>query len=324
MPVSYREVEGFRAVMLTGSMSQAAKMLRISQPGISRLIANLERATQLRLFVRGSPILQPTAEALLFYREVEKTFTGLHSLDQIAQSIRAFGDGHLRIACLPSLTFGFLPRVVQRLLKSRTGIKVTLQARNSDTILDWAAAGQCDVGIVTPMLNRRTTVASRPLMSLSAVCILPLSHPLAGRDVIVPEDLEDQRFISLDPNDATRKRVDEVFEAARVRRRLTLETQYTATVCNCVAQGLGVSIVNPFVAYEYNGCGVVSRPFMPEIAIETTLLLPERAKSNELVGVFVRMLEDLGAEQVARMQESLRWRGLSHASSFGGRASVGA
>src|SRR5665213_3364032 len=72
--VNHRQIEAFRAVIESGSMSAAARTLGISQPNISRFIAQLEASTGLKLFDRGAGKISPTEDAITFYHEVERSF----------------------------------------------------------------------------------------------------------------------------------------------------------------------------------------------------------------------------------------------------------
>jgi DNA-binding transcriptional LysR family regulator len=89
--VNLRQIEAFRAIILHGTMTAAADQLRTSQPSISRLIAELEPATKLKLFERRAGRITPPEEGLAFYYEVEQSFTGLEHLAQAAHDIRFFG-----------------------------------------------------------------------------------------------------------------------------------------------------------------------------------------------------------------------------------------
>jgi len=102
--MNFKQVEAFRAVMLSGSMTAAAASLHTSQPNISRLIAQLERQSGFKLFERVGGRLQPTDEGAALFADVERAFIGLHSIEQAAQNIRQGGTGRLRIAVVPSLS----------------------------------------------------------------------------------------------------------------------------------------------------------------------------------------------------------------------------
>jgi DNA-binding transcriptional LysR family regulator len=296
--VKYNLIEAFRAVMLTGSMTEAAELLCTSQPGISRRIAQLERETKLVLFIRGSKRLQPTAEAIAFYREVERTFTALENLSETAKAIRTFGTGHIRIACLPALGLGFLPRVISRFKRDHPDVSITLQTRSSSTVVEWTAAHQCDIGLAAKGAEAKG-VDAELFLSVLGACILPPGHPLAKLPVIRPHDLAGLDFISLGLVDSTRAKIDRIFEEAGVERRLGLETQYAATVCSCVLEGLGVSIVNPFVPPDYLGRGLIMRPFLPEVRIEKLLMYPKGRPKSALVDAFVALMKHCRDEELA-------------------------
>jgi len=309
--MNFRQIEAFRAVMLTGSMTEAAVSLGTSQPRISRLVAQLEAVTGFRLFIRGSARLQPTAEALAFYREVEHVFSGLTSLAQTAKNIKSFGTGHIRIACLPALALGFLPRVIKRFTDKHPDIDISLQARSSSTVLEWTAAHQCDIGVAARGLETKG-VDAEPFVSMPGVCVLPESHRLADREVLTPGDLEGEAFISLGLIDITRGKTDQVFADAGVERVLKVETQYAATICACVKEGLGVSIVNPFVAFDFIGRGIVARRFEPAIMIDKMLAFPANRPRSRLTEAFVATLKQCRDEELAK-----------HETLFGGKKGKG-
>ena len=104
--MSLRHIEAFRAVMMTGSMTAAARRVHTSQPHVSRLIAQLEAITQFPLFDRNGSRLTPTQDGSRFFQEVEKTFIGLAGLESAAASIRSFSASRLSVAAMPRLAGG--------------------------------------------------------------------------------------------------------------------------------------------------------------------------------------------------------------------------
>src|SRR5471032_1331068 len=107
--MNLKHIEAFRAVMLAGSMTAAAKELFTSQPNISRLITQLERETGLLLFQRSGVRLIPTSEGNAFFREVERAYVGLQGLTNAAAQIKNLGTGRLRIAAMPSAGMTLVP-----------------------------------------------------------------------------------------------------------------------------------------------------------------------------------------------------------------------
>src|SRR3546814_9544927 len=88
--MNFRQIEAFRTVIACGTTTRAAEILRISQPAISRLLADLERTTKLKLFDRGKGRIRPTAEGLAFYDEVQRSeehTSELQSLMRISYAV---------------------------------------------------------------------------------------------------------------------------------------------------------------------------------------------------------------------------------------------
>src|SRR3954451_4074937 len=149
-----RQVEAFRAVMTTGSVTSAATTMHVTQPAVSRLIRDLELTLKLALFERRGNRLGPTAEAGHLFAEVERTFVGLSRISQFAEELRARRAGSLRIAGMPALTCGFLSRHVGRFVVRRPELAITLHGLPSHLIADGVASGRYDFGIAESSLER--------------------------------------------------------------------------------------------------------------------------------------------------------------------------
>jgi DNA-binding transcriptional LysR family regulator len=287
--MNFRQIEAFRAVMECGSMTAAASALGISQPNVSRLVAQLEIATRLRLFDRRAGRLVATADGNAFYAEVEKSFSGLRRLQHAANDIRIFGQGRLRIAAVPALGYGFLPRVISRFTQSDSDVTVSLQLRSSATTMEWAAAQQCDLGLASNV-TAVPGVDIDAFGELDGVCIMPPGHRLASSRVVRPANLAGERFVSLPLDDATRRRIDEIFDAAGIQRILSLETQYSATVCALVAEGAGVAIVNPIAVRDFLHRGLVLRRFEPKVTFRSFVLIPRHRPQSRIATEFLSMM----------------------------------
>src|SRR3954469_4187254 len=96
--MNFRQLEIFRAVMISGSASRAAELLGITQPAVSRAVSDLEESLGFGLYDRVRGRLVPTPEGQLFFRDVSNSFVGLDRLRASAAQIRDFGSGSLRIA----------------------------------------------------------------------------------------------------------------------------------------------------------------------------------------------------------------------------------
>ena len=291
--VNSRQLEAFQAVMRTGSVTNAAASLFLSQPAVSRLIAELERCVGFKLFerIKGSAPV-PTPEAEAFFQEVQRSFAGLQVLRQAAADIKNFRTGNLRIACLPALATGFVPEVIKEFRTANPAVRIQLQTRSSSTVRLWVAAQQFDLGLATPG-GEVQGVRAETFLKSAGLCVLPAAHPLAARTTITPPDLRGEPFISLSSEDPTRAKVDRVFEEAGVERDIVVETQYAVTICGLVRNGVGCAILNPLSAADFAEHGIVLRRFEPIIEFEYMLYLPTFRPVSRLAGEFIELLKQV-------------------------------
>lgn len=296
-PLNLRMVEAFKALVEAGTVSLAAKSLRVSQPAASKLLAQLEQDVGLQLFDRVRGRLVPNERGMRLYREVDRIFGGVRQIEQAVESIRRDEQGRLVVGVMPALAGSFVQRVTSTLLADRAGVHVSVMARSSEFIAGWLTTRQIDVGIVgTPVHN--PAFVSEPLMRRPLVCILPREHPLGSRDVVRPEDLAGVPFISFAPSTQMRRQIDDALAAKGVTLNVVADASLVMTACEFVAAGLGVSLVHPLSANSVRG-RVLVRRFEPEIPFAFLLCRARDTRNRNLVDLFVGKARTL-AEEIDR------------------------
>lgn len=303
MKLNLRQLEAFKAVMETGTVSHAAGVLNVSQPAVSKLIANFERAIGFAAFDRAHGRLAPTPEATMLYSVVERAFISVGQIEQSAIDIGERRHGRLTVGVMPALSLGFIQEVASKFLADRPGVTITLHARSSSKVIESLARQQLDLGIVAAGLDH-AGVETEFFCRVEAVCVLPNDHRLANKEVIVPSDLEGEPFVSLTMLDRIRARIDHPFEEAGVRRILRIDTPMAGSACAFVAKGAGVTIVDPFSALEFHSDRIVIKPFQPAIFFDFVVAYPLHAQRAHLVEDFVvelrRMLKAYPGLSLAR------------------------
>lgn len=288
--VTTRQVEAFKAIFETGYVTAAAERMSLSQPAVSKLLANFEAAVGLALFRREKKRLVPTPEAGLIYREVEKLFTGLQGIAGVAQEIRGLRAGELSIACVSALGHEHVPRLVAGFLKDKPEVNVGLYITSADNVAQWVIAQKVDVGISMTATDH-PAVVSESLCRVDAVCVLPKGHRLAKKKSLRPADLAGETFISFAPGSRIRHLIDGIFEQAGVERRTTAHAFVSNSACALVANGFGVSIVEPFTAHEFARRGVLElRSFRPSVTYEFHLFFPRFRERSMLAKDFAGRL----------------------------------
>ncbi|HEX4943880.1 MAG TPA: LysR substrate-binding domain-containing protein, partial [Usitatibacteraceae bacterium] len=270
--MNLRQIEAFKAVMETGTVTMAAARLHISQPAVSKLLQLFERGARMKLFVRDRGRLSPTPEARLLYDEVERVFQGAGRIRQAAEEIRSLERGSLAVGAMPALSVGFVQEMLARLGTEHPGVVVQVHSRDTPKLVEQLVTHQIELVLsVLPMDHPE--IRTESLCRVPLVCILPPGHRLSGRREIRCRDLAGERFASFRHDSAVRRRIDQAFEDAKVIQRIVLEAPMAPTICAFVARGLGVSIVNPLYVGAFAPALVV-RPFRPRIESEISMAMP--------------------------------------------------
>jgi DNA-binding transcriptional LysR family regulator len=293
--MNLRHIEAFRAVMMTGSMTEAARRMHTSQPQISRLISQLEAIAQFSLFDRKGSRFTPTSEGAKFFQDVEKTFVGLEGLESSAANIRAFKSGRLSVAAMPRLAGGLLTRIVARFKADYPDVMVSIHSGTSSAVHNWITTGLCDAGLAM-LYDDPANVQVEALHSTHFVAVLPKSHRLAKRKHLKPEDFAGEAFVSFASGSPLRSRIDQIFTGIGVERRTVVETDLGTSVCALVAAGLGISLINPLAAQEERDLpGIAIRRFIPAVPITIALLYPPYATHDRLVNIFAEYVRKITA-----------------------------
>jgi len=302
MKLNHRQLEAFRSLIETGSVTEASKRIYITQPAVSRLIADLEHAIGYPLFLRDKKRLSPTPEALALFDEVDRSFIGLDTIAEAAKEIGTFRRGALRLVSLPAMALDFLPRMIAQFCQDKPEISINLQIHSSQRALQSIASQQFDIGFAE-ISTDHPGVISQVLYDAPMVAILPKGHSLLERSVLVPQDFANKNFISLGSNYITRKKIDAVFLASDITRKMQIETQLSMAVGNIVASGAGISIIDKITANSLQNQGLVEiRPFQPEIKYYFQLLIPSHKPLSRLGNTFLELVHK-HLEEMDKRQE---------------------
>jgi len=306
MQLNPRQLDAFRKVMVTGSMTIAAELLGVSQPAVSRLIKDLEKSLSIRLFRREGNRLIPGAEAQRLFREVDRFYQGMEQVERVANDLKSVRVGTLRVACISVLGLSLLCEAIRRFSLMRPGVAMALDVRNSIGVLELTAANQVDIGFVNSMGTEYPGVSAFPLRRVLAVCAVPVGHRLARKENIQITDLEGEPLIALGSNNPMRIRLEVALANANVTCRRSVETTLAYSACNMVAGGLGLSVVDAVTASQFPSPEVVFRPLFPEVPFEFAMVLPTHQPRSIAVNDFIDVVKQLFDTGFASKGESLR------------------
>ena len=284
-----RQLEAFRAVMQTGSITAGAAHLRVTQPAVTRLIRDLEKSLGFTLFERRHGRVTPTPAAAALAREVDRCFVGLDRIGKAANDIRQGRAGSLRIAAIPALAMALIPKSVARFLGGHPQIRIDLIDGSSVEVAEWVASGSFDLGFATVAASHPRVVLHR-LSPVRAVAVMAPAHPLAERATIAPADLAGEALVALTQSTRLRRQLDGALERARVEVQPRIQTPLSAVACALAAAGAGVAVVEPFTADLLKGLGMVVKPLREEVRVEYAMLTPAGRTPSAPAAEFMELI----------------------------------
>lgn len=302
-----REIEVFRAVMQAGSTSKAATLLNISQPAVSQSIRKLELQSELRLFERVRGRLVATREALALMEEVDRCYAGLESIRHRIRSLKSFGLGRLSVASFPALGTGFMPRAIAAFGLSQRSVEMSFQIMSSREVHQKVSAGQMDFGLMADELAM-TGLEHSQFMSIPGVIVVPAHHRLARKKLVTPEDLAEYPFIALNPEDASRRRLEQALRPHKVELQPVIETPYSNSVCELALRGVGIGMAHPILALDYVGRGLVLKRMAVEVSFTAILAFRPGTPLSENAKELLRVMRIQLAEDICQLEQALAMR----------------
>ncbi len=284
--LTFRQLEAFRAVIDAGSVVKASDIMGLSQPAVSRLLTNLEATVGYRLFNRRRGRLVPLDEARELYEEVERSFVGLARIAEAAERIAHKRARNLRFATLPGLMAGPMPGLVAQFLEDHPDVFLSLESRTRTQVLDGLAHGLHDIGLASLPISR-PDVGTIRCPGSECVCLVPASHPLAGRSEISAQDLDGVDCIMGADRTPLRLKVGEAFAAAGARPIVRAEVTAARTAVALVAKGVGICLGWRYTEDDAVGDEVRIIPFRPQIVGELAIVYPIARPPEGIVAEFV-------------------------------------
>ncbi|PZX29288.1 transcriptional regulator of biosynthesis of L-cysteine and regulator of sulfur assimilation (LysR family) [Cupriavidus phytorum] len=238
------------AVRQNYNLTEAAKALYTSQPGVSKAIIELEEELGVDIFTRhGKRIRSLTEPGRRILSSVEKILQEVESLKRVGMDYAAQDQGNFTIATTHTQARYALPRVISEFTKRYPKVRLSIQQGNPAQIADMLLHDQADIGIATEGISSDKNLVSLPGYQWTHMVITPPEHPLLDKKHLALEDLMGYPLITYDANFAGRTKIDKAFALRHLTPDIVLEAIDADVIKTYVEIGLGVGIVAG-VAYD--------------------------------------------------------------------------
>lgn len=257
--MNLRQIEVFRAVMLAGSVTDAARILHVSQPGISRMLGHIELQLGVHLFERGRGKLRPTPEAQALYAEVEQVYRGVKRIDQRALELRSGGGLTLRVLASPSTALEVVPRAVSELAERFPTARIYMETQLVREMLGQLVRHDADVAISTLPIEH-ALLSSHLLGNWSLACVFGAGHAFEKRRSVSLRDVMAERLIAFSPDTPQGKLIADWWLENKVTPQAQIEVRSGQVACALASCGAGIAIVDDLTARAWRSDKLGFRP----------------------------------------------------------------
>lgn len=289
--LNLRHIEVFHAVYQSGSVSGAARALHVSQPSVSKVLRHAESRIGFQLFRIVKGRLVPTDEAHVLFNEARELHARIGSLNETTKNLRRGGDGHLRLAVLPSLGLQVAPAAVARFRARHPHVSFEIQTLHNEDILRSLYERNSDLAVAYDA-PRHPRLAEIPLGSGELVILyrrrdFPEAPARASMDLFRSRDL-----IRLSGSGSVGSLFTKVDHVVPDTAAISVQTYYVAAAL--VRHGAGVAVVDEFTARASLGDDLDFRPLEQSVSFNVYCIHLED-----------RPLSRIASELVAMMKQSL-------------------
>lgn len=293
MRFNLRQIEVFRAIMVTGSISGAARMLSVSQPAISRLLSYTEDRLQMKLFERVKGRVQPTPEARRLFTEVEEVHDRILRINDLAQELRRHSTGSLHIISSPSIAQVFVPMVIGRFRQIYRDIFIELEILTLRELVERVRTGRADLGFTGMPVDDPTIVAERITEGrMSVIC--RHDHPLAAMAEVPISALVGHDVIGYHSQTPYGDIAARAITQSGVDIPFNTVVRFSPTACALVQAGTCVAIGDDFVI-GWRGAfpELVARPLSPAMPMFISALQSRLEPASRLALQFTKLAKSV-------------------------------
>jgi DNA-binding transcriptional LysR family regulator len=266
-----RHIEVFHAVYTCGSITAAAKMLNVSQPSVSKVLAHAEQQLGFALFDRLKGKLIPTQEAEKLITHVTDAYDNINELRRISENLRASDTGLIRIAMAPAFGIDLVPAAIASYLEQHPETSFEIETLHQHQVARALKQSRVDIGMVfDPPATPGITIDH--LASAECVALAHRSMDFGIKRRLTLEDLDGLPFISLNARSPLGALVASRMEASNIQFPNVAQVETYQMAKALVAHGAGVSVVDEVTAKSTGHRDVVAWKLHPPLQFSIALL----------------------------------------------------
>ncbi len=243
--LTLRQIEVIRAIMVTGTVGGAARLLHVSAPGVSRTMKHAETVLGLKLFARKGGRYAPTREASDIFAQINGVYDKVEDLQYVVQRLKEGVDSILKVGSVPSISTVMMPRAIADIRRQFPDLSIDIDVLKIEEAVDYLLLGKGEAVAMSYKLEH-PMLSFMPLATGRLKCIVPQTHAFAARERVSAREIAGQQLIGIDPSDPYGRIMAEIFSRHGLAYHVGIRARFGSTVCALVANGLGVAIIDEF------------------------------------------------------------------------------
>ena len=284
-----RQIEVFHAVYTSGSMTNAAALLNVSQPSVSKVLAHAEQQLGYLLFDRVKGKLVATPEAQRLFAHVSAVYRDVDRLKHVAENLRAGNSGHIRIASTPAFGLDLLPRAIASFREKHPDTIFEIETLHLDEMNEALLESRVDIGLAfappaTPGVEAETLASSR------FVALAPASIDFGGKTSLTAADLRGHPFIGLNSRGPLGQILSTYLGPVEDDLNIVTWSETYHVAKALVACGSGVTIADEVTAKSAGHSGLQILPLQPELRFSIKAMHLEAVPLSVAAQNFVKHL----------------------------------
>ena len=249
------------AVKRNLNLTEVAKSLHTSQPGVSKAILELEEELGIEIFGRhGKRLKRVTEPGEHVLKSIDIILREVNNLKRIGEQYSTQDSGTLSIATTHTQARYVLPVPVAQLRSAYPNVNISLHQGAPDQVARMVMDETAEIGIATESLSDYPELITLPCYEWDHVLVLPKDHPLASVADLQLSDLANEPIITYHPSFTGRTRIDKAFAALHLTPRIALEAIDSDVIKTYVRLGMGVGIVAEMAVRDITDEDLLVRP----------------------------------------------------------------
>jgi LysR family transcriptional regulator, cys regulon transcriptional activator len=233
------------------NLTEAAKALHTSQPGVSKAIIELEEELGVEIFARhGKRLKRITEPGLHVLQSIEVIMRELGNLKRIGEQYSLQDSGTLSIATTHAQARYVLPQPIAKLREAYPKVNISLHQGAPDQVAKMLIDDVAEIGIATESLQNYPELVTLPCYEWQHVLVMPADHPLAKVGLVTLAELAAEPIITYHPTFTGRSKIDAAFAAKKITPRIALEAIDSDVIKTYVRTGMGIGIVTETAVRE--------------------------------------------------------------------------